>query len=288
MNITKRSIYIYTILFLLVVLSSCGGKTSSGSDNGNGISSGDEQETINENSDDGQVEQKATVLDVNKSDVFFKRSGGDETISVNCDIASWIISSKPSWVNISRDNNTLTISCTRLTGTEDRSEQIDLNAGDLACSILVTQTAAVTTFEVTPKEITIPINGGTYTFNVETDADSWDVSSYNSKLNISKNSNSFSVNFPRTEVYGMAYYSIEVKSNSSNAKSVCISVKQTGKCEICRGTGKQRCFNCDGWGTVEDLSSVGLTGRVNRFKCGDCGGVGSKQCSICHGSGLTN
>lgn len=72
----------------------------------------------------------------------------------------------------------------------------------------------------------------------------------------------------------------------SSAAIVLGSGCETGpRCSDCKGKGSNKCYVCEGRGSVSYKEPRGNYIYYGRRRCVNCNGAGSKRCSTCNGTG---
>lgn len=221
-----------------------------------------------------EQEVKTTYLHLSKEEAIFPKIGGSVEILVECDGASWNVGSKSSWINVTKTNNKMILSCDNNISGQDRYENVMVVSGEKQCNIYVSQTSIPTTMDLSKTKLNVRQNGGTYYINVNTDADSWTATCNNKNVTLTPNGNTLKIYIPQADnsnfywisptgashFTGQIMYGIEI-----NAKNLTryISITQYGPCMGCKGTGSVRqimsgeylqCNQCKGTGKNNQIT----------------------------------
>ena len=117
------------------------------------------------------------VMQLNKSDMSFGSSSGDDAFTITSN-TNWTITSSQTWCKVSptsgSGNSTITVTVSENTSTNSRTATISVNAGNLTQTIAVSQTGvpassqSTRTFKVNGVSFRmIRVEGGTFTMGTE-------------------------------------------------------------------------------------------------------------------------
>lgn len=219
-----------------------------------------------------KVKNSATYLRTEPSLVTGPKVGGECTIEIDYDGYMWSINHKPNWVNIKEDENSFVVEVTPNTSGQSREGSITVQSGKQLAQVVVKQSGRATKIKTTQAYLKFDKRGGAESIGVETDGCGYEIECPD-WLSVKNNSGGIRVTCPKNEdEYRTGF--IYLKEDGVNSR---ISVVQSGKCNVCHGSGQANCGVCNGTG-------VFFFGGYS-MRCSNCGGYGSFRCGSCGGSG---
>ena len=219
------------------------------------------------------VNNAATYLRVEPNQLVASKGGGKIKVDVDYDGYVWTINHTPDWIDIDENENSFELSVGKnLTGSR-REGTITVQSGKLLAQVAIVQSGVATVVRASKSNLKFGKSGGSQTISIETDG-----------CELSAECS----DFIQTSFSDDGDLIVRVSSNSDDYRtgqvrvyednlSWTITVEQSGKCNICHGTGEISCTWCSGTGTV----GYGMF----MSSCTSCGGSGSYKCSSCNGTG---
>jgi len=141
--------------------------------------------TPNNDTNEGKVTPIFKQLTVTPTSPWFDSPGGNYTINVSTDAATYDVTNSLSWCNVTNKTDaSFQIVCQANSGAE-RSGSFIVKAGSREERITVKQAACITTrLSATPTSLPFSFSGGTQTISVSTDCASYDVTNLPSWCNV--------------------------------------------------------------------------------------------------------
>ena len=122
-------------------------------------------------------EVEETTLTLDKSSITSNKDGGDVTVNVSTNNATWMAYSaaEGKWLSLKQEGNTLTISIKANVAGVDRKTTIIVSAGPFSQRVELTQSASDASLEYDPAELAFGAKGGRKVINVASNVGVWNV-----------------------------------------------------------------------------------------------------------------
>jgi hypothetical protein len=150
---------------------------------------------------------------------------GSREVSIETNVENWEATTDASWITLSRQNKTLTVSVSKNTDTRTRSGAIKITAGNAFEKTVTVTQAEQHTLSVSPTTLSFAANEtGERTLTVTTSASEWAVSSDASWVKTTKQSNTLRVSVSANT--GSSDRSAKLTFTAGNATPVTVTVTQ--------------------------------------------------------------
>jgi hypothetical protein len=136
------------------------------------------------------------TLSVDKTDIMFLSLEESEKISVTTNAESYTVDDLPSWCKVTKQSDSLTVTCEPNPSTERRNGRFIITAEDKTVRVNVSQAGKVINLSLSLQKLSFDNEGGEKTIVVTTNADSYTVETVensSSWLTITKQSDSLTV-----------------------------------------------------------------------------------------------
>lgn len=114
-------------------------------------------------------------LNVSEKEITFSNQVGEKTITVNTNCKEWMATTPKAWVHLTQSGNEIAVHVDPNTTGMERSSYILVDGGLAVQKIMVSQSAADISLNLSNGEIILPQAGGTTTVDLKMDATSYDL-----------------------------------------------------------------------------------------------------------------
>jgi hypothetical protein len=172
------------------------------------------------------VTQKAHTLSVSRSSLSFGASEtAAQSVTVTTTVSSWNAAPSDSWIQLTKQGNTINVTVSSNSSTSDRSGTIRVTAGTLERTVTVTQNGVSHTLSVSPTSISfVATSPSAQTVTVTTNAPSWNATTTASWLTLTQQSNTLRVS--ATSNSSTSSRSATIRFTAGNAPERTVTVTQ--------------------------------------------------------------